>query len=345
MAQGFNNILIIKPSSLGDIITALPVLSALRKNYPHARISWLVRPEFRQLLDGHPYLDEIIIFDRKFLGKALYNIKAFTAVIALIRKLRKGNFDIAFDLQGLFRTASLAWLSGCKKRFGPENAREFAGLFYTNKTIIDEKSMHVVDYYLKMIKEAGAQDVTAEFILPNTTKAENVTKQLLIDHRAQPQNYAVFAPGSAHTDKCWPTERFAKLADLISRNFGFSIVAAGTEAESRIIEEIDDSADVNIANLAGKTNIVGLTVLLKNAKFVISNDTGPGHIAAAMQIPMVMIFGRSNPNRVFPYNRSQCAVAIDIEGRGLLPDSTDPKHDIQNVTLEMVFEKVCQQLQ
>ncbi|MHC4368638.1 MAG: glycosyltransferase family 9 protein [Planctomycetota bacterium] len=129
MSESFKNILIIKPSSLGDIVLALPALTALRKSFPDAKISWLVRPEFAALLEHHPHLDEIILFDRKFLGKAWFHPGAFGALVLLIRRLRSCKFDVVFDFQGLFRTASLAWLSGCRKRFGRAGAREFAHIF------------------------------------------------------------------------------------------------------------------------------------------------------------------------------------------------------------------------
>ena len=118
MTETYKNILIMKPSSLGDIILALPALTTLRKNFPKAKISWLVRPEFAALLENHPHLDHIIPFDRKFLGKAWHNPRALGNLVSLVRRLRADKFDVVFDFQGLFRTASLAWLSGCKKRFG-----------------------------------------------------------------------------------------------------------------------------------------------------------------------------------------------------------------------------------
>jgi serine/threonine protein kinase len=107
------NILIIKPSSLGDIVMALPALSALRKSFPEAKISWFIRPEFAPLLKNHPDLTEVILFDRKFLGKAWFNPRAMAALLSLIWRLRRSKFDAVIDLQGLFRTASLSWLSGC----------------------------------------------------------------------------------------------------------------------------------------------------------------------------------------------------------------------------------------
>lgn len=122
------NILIIKPSSLGDIVLALPALSALRRNFPDAEISWLVRPEFALLIKNHPHLNRTIFFDRRLLGKAWYHPRALAGLVALIRKLRKAKFDAVIDLQGLFRTAVFGWLSGCKKRLGMTAAREFASL-------------------------------------------------------------------------------------------------------------------------------------------------------------------------------------------------------------------------
>jgi len=103
-------------------------------------------------------------------------------------------------------------------------------------------------------------------------------------------------------------------------------------------------ANVPIANLAGQTSLTELVALLKTAKLVISNDTGPGHIAAALAAPLVMIFGRSNPARVAPYGRKHCVVAIEPDSRCLKPNSSDPKHDIREITVDDVFQKVCGQM-
>ena len=131
MSQTWTNILLVKPSALGDIVMALPALSALRRNWPQAKISWLIRPEFAPLIEGHPHLDEVILFDRRRLGKAWCDPGAFQAFTSLIRGLRRRRFDVVLDLQGLFRSAALSWLSGCPQRFGPIWRREFARFFYT----------------------------------------------------------------------------------------------------------------------------------------------------------------------------------------------------------------------
>ena len=344
MSNDLRNILIIKPSSLGDIVLALPALAALRKSFPDAQISWLIRPDFAPLLENHPHLTKVIPFDRKFLGKAWFNPYALGALLSLIRQLRRSKFDVIFDFQGLFRTASLAWLSGCKKRYGLSDSREFAHLFYTDIIEQTEACTHLVDYYLKVVKAAGAADTTVQFVLPDDRPADDFVKNLLESHNLDPDNYAVLIPGSAHPDKRWPPECFAELADRISFSFNFSIVAVGTASETDIIEKLKTLSKTIVINLAGQTSLKQLTALFRAARLVVTNDTGPGHIAAALGVPLVMIFGWSNPLRLGPYKRKDCIVAIESDKRGTARRSTNPNHDVKAITVDDVYKKVCQQL-
>lgn len=344
MSEILKNILIIKPSSLGDVVLALPALSALRKSFPDAKISWLIRPEFAPVIENHPHLNCIILFDRKFLGKAWYHPRAFGSLVSLIHRLRRRKFDAVIDLQGLFRTASLTWLSGCKKRLGMANARELARIFYTHKATQEKDCIHLVDYYLKIIRTAGASETQAQFILPQNSAAADSIKNLLTSRNIKADNYAVFVPGSARSDKCWPIERFAALADKISSQFKLSIVATGTASENSAVEKLQALTNVPITNFAGLTNLTELIALLRAAKLVVSNDTGPGHIAAALGKPLVLIFGPTNPARVAPYGRSNCIVAVEPGSRGFKADSTNPKHDIIAITVGEVYNKVCEQM-
>ncbi len=384
MSKVFKNILITKPSSLGDIVLALPALAALHSSFPDAKISWLIRPEFAPLLEGHPYLNEIIPFDRKHLAKAWYNPGAFKALLKLILKLRQGKFDVVLDFQGLFRTAILAWLSGCKNRLGPSNARELAHLFYTHKIEYNRDCIHLVDFYLKMAHAAGAECSDVKFELPVSQADTEAVKKLLTSCGVKQEQYIVFVPGSAQPDKCWPAERFAELAKNISAQCHLPIIAVGANAEETTVEKInatiqnmsviaseakqshssnkedcfvvhqrrtprnditgDNSADVTIINLAGRTKLKELVELLRGAKLVVSNDTGPGHIAAALGVPLVMLYSWSNPARIAPYGRAECMVAKEPFSRGLTIKSADPKHSVTNITVDEVFQKACEQL-
>jgi len=344
MTDNFKNILIIKPSALGDIILALPALSALRRNYPDAKISWLIRAEYAPLIENHPDLDQVILFDRKFLGKAWYNPKAFAAIISLIKQLQENSFDVIFDFQGLLRTACFSWLSGCKNRFGMANAREFSRIFYTHKIKQDEDCIHLVDYYLKIIKTSGVSDINVQFVLPHNSDVEVAVKKIIESNNVDSNEYVVFVPCSAHTDKCWPLERFAALADKITNDFKLQVVATGAAGESDIIEKLKLLSNVQITNLAGKLNLKELTALLRAARLVVSNDTGPGHIAAALGTPLVMMFGWSNPVRIAPYGRAESLLAAGMENRGIRIKSYDPAHSVEAITFEQVYKKVSEQL-
>jgi len=356
MPDSLKNILIMKPSALGDIVLALPALTALRKSFPDAKISWLVRPEFAPLLENHPHINEIITFDRKLLGKAWYHPKAFRALISLISQLRgrhiggliqpadAGKFDAVFDFQGLFRTAILAWLSGCKKRFGKANSRELAHLFYTHQIRQDSESIHLVDFYLKMVKAAGAGKLEVRFELPSNPADVDSVNKLLKSSGIESGEYVVFVPGSAHIDKCWPVERFAALVDKISSQFNLPIIAIGTDSQKSLIEKINNIAKAPVMNFAGRTSLKELVELLRAARLVVSNDTGPGHIAAALGTPLVIMYSWSNPARIAPYGRPQCMVAREPYGRGLKIKSTNPKHNVSNITVDEVFQKAKEQL-
>lgn len=345
MSDSLKNVLIIKPSSLGDIVQALPTLTALWRSFPEIQISWLVRPEFAPLIENHPHLTKIIAFDRKLLGKAWCHPRAFKALLSLFSRLREAEFDAVFDFQGLFRTASLARISGCRQRFGLSNARELSRIFYTHRVKKPDSSPHVVDYYMSLVRAAGASSTDVEFVLPTNAEAEDSVRHILRSHSITSQPYAVLVPGSAHADKCWPIDRFAELADKLSGDHHkLSIVATGSPSEAHLVESLVRSADTPVVNLAGRTSITELVALLRNAALVVSNDTGPGHIASALATPIVMIFGRSNPARVAPYKRENAVVAIDPKGRGPFPDSTNPLHDIRNITLNDVYQKAVVQL-
>jgi len=344
-AQTIQRILIIKPSALGDIVLALPALASLRASIPDARISWFIRPEYAPLLAGVSGIDEVIGFDRIFLGKWWYNPKAFAALVSLIGRLRRSKFDLVIDLQGLLRTALFAWLARCKKRFGMKPSREFAGLFYTHKIAQDADSVHLIDYYQKIVSAAGASAKICKFNLTPTSRAIDSVARLLREHGVRSDRYAVFVPGSARVSKCWPVQNFAALADEITSQFGLSIIAIGTNAEKPLLRKLKSVSNVQIADFAGLTDIPQLIALIDGAKVVVSNDTGPGHIAVALGVPVVIIFGATNPSRIRPYGRAGAVAAIEPDKRGREIESSDPRHAIEAVTVEDVFEKVTYQLQ
>ncbi|MBN1816658.1 MAG: glycosyltransferase family 9 protein [Sedimentisphaerales bacterium] len=344
MAQSkYTNILIIKPSALGDVALSLPAVSAVRKSFPDAKITWLIRPEFAPLPQRTPNVDSLLLFDRQYLGKWWRHPGSLAALGRLFHRLRASRFDLVIDLQGLFRTALFAWSTGSSRRLGLSSAREFATWFYTERIGPHPESAHVIDDYLHVVRATGGQPQSVEYGLSATEQDHEETARILAAHGVPSPSYAVLVIGSAHAVKCWPHASFAELAERIGKR-GLRLVAIGTEGERASIESLRRMSAAPIVNLAGQTPIGPLVALLEKASIVISNDTGPGHIAVAVNTPTVMIFGPTNPRRVGPYGKMDVCAAIDPQERGRVVNDYRPQYRIENVSVDLVFEKVLQQL-
>ena len=315
-------VLILKPSSLGDIVHALPVLSALRGACPRAHLSWLVRRELAPFLDCAAGLDEVILFDRKELGAWWYRPAAFGRLYTFLRTLRRGRYDLVLDLQGLLRTALFARTTGCRIRIGLQEAREGAVIFYTQTAAVPA-SPHIIDIYLEM--------AFRHFFLH---------ADLLEKEGIAPKQFAVLIPGAAHQRKCWPPDRFARAAAWLHKEAGLRVVTAGSPGERAVADQIRADAGVPAVNLSGRTSLPQLAALLGQAALVLSNDTGPAHIAAALEIPTVVIFGPTNPARLGPYQKPESIAALDPLERGRAIDSRNPKYRIENVPVDLVMEKL-----
>ncbi len=337
------NILIIKPSAMGDIVQSFPVLRTLRENFGDAKISWLVRKEFAGLFEGVSDLDEVIVFDRKYLGRWWYDPKAAKALWRFLMKLRGHNFDLAFDLQGLFRSGFFSWAGGCKRRFGMKNAREFATLFYTDSAGLPDGSFHVLDHYMELLKLSGVSRLVYRYDLFPEEGAQQRADAILSANSVS-KRFAVLITGSARPEKFWPLIKFAEIAKRLNKQFGLDIVTVGSKSEYARNEELASICECPLVNLAGRTSISELSGVLRRGSISISNDTGPGYISAALSRPTVLVFGNTNPCRVMPYGRMDMVAAVDVFGRGKAISNNDKRYNVENVTVEMVMEKVSAQL-
>ena len=162
----FRRILIIKPSSLGDVVHALPVLHGLRQRYPHARISWLISTSCMGLIEGHPELDEIIPFDRRRYGKVGRSWSVTREFTRFALDLRARQFDLVLDLQGLFRSGFFAWISGAGVRMGFTSTREFGWIFHSHRVYVPPRDMHAVDINYLFAQRLGFAETPIRFDLP-----------------------------------------------------------------------------------------------------------------------------------------------------------------------------------
>jgi lipopolysaccharide heptosyltransferase I len=294
-------ILIIKPSAIGDVVHALPVLNLLRRRWPEARVSWLVTPACAGLLEGHPQLDEVIHFERREFGRGWRSPRVAVELLRFMVGLRRRRFDLVIDLQGLFRSGWFAASTRAPRRVGPANAREGAWLFYTHRVATGPPEQHAIERYLTIAEAVGCERGPVEFHFA-VDDADRAAVAAMT-----PPRYAVLMPGANWLTKQWPVERFASLVAPLRERFGLESVVAGGPDTVALAAQIPRAVD-----LAGRTNLRQLVALLERAALVVANDSGPMHIAAALGRPLVTPFGPTNPVRTGPYRRIDSVVRVDI---------------------------------
>jgi len=312
--RDFKRILIIKPSSFGDVIHALPVLKGLRRRYPRSRISWLVSTACADLLVGHPDLDEVIPFDRKRYGRIGRSWAVTWDFVRFVSRLRARRFDLVVDLQGLFRSGFLAWATGARARLGFARTREFAWIFYSQRIDVPLPDMHAVDRYYLLAEPLGFADVPITFELPVDPEARRQVDRMLAANGVGPDGcYVLIAPGTRWETKRWPTEHFAELIRRLRSGNGVAVVLAGSPDEADLATQVASAAGVPVANLAGRTTLQQMVALVDRAAAVVMNDTGPMHLAVALHKPLVALYGPTSPRRTGPYRRAGDVVRVELD--------------------------------
>jgi len=293
-------ILIIRPSALGDICRSTPILTTLKAKYPEAKIDWMVRDTFTQAIEHHPDLNEIIPFKREQLGKQCRHFR-FGPLIKWLKTLRKNNYDMVLDCQGLARSGFFSRATGAKLRYGFKDSQELGWLFH-NKRINAPKELHSVDRMLKLAQAAGA-DISN----PNITlhAGQDELSQVVIEY---PEPYAVLAPTSAWPAKCWPIERFTQLAKELTKNKNIDrVIIVGGPGErlhcAPLLELAKDHP--KITDRVGSTSIALLMAIIARSKLTVANDSAALHMAVGFHRPLVALLGPTDPKKASPYNREQ----------------------------------------
>lgn len=337
----YQNILIIKMSSLGDVIHALPFAAALRKTFPHSRISWLVHPQFSAFVPEPPIIDEVLYFDKKAFGKMGWGDKWKT--LRETRALLRGKkFDLVIDLQGLFKSAVMAWLTGCPDRIGYCEMREGSRLV-SRPIVGDHAHDHVIERYLDVARYLGAKVDQITYPMPTLTE-EWKTIRRRFQEAGMPQGetlpYVVLVPGARWETKRWPLDHYAALA----RKFlgeGTWVVLAGGPEDASLGAEIRElvGPEPHLLDWIGQTSLRELGALIKEARFYVSGDTGPLHIATALQKPLVTIYGPTRPDRTGPYGNPQATVLVSpVSCAGCLKKHCDHWNCMGAVTPEQVYK-------
>ncbi len=333
----FKNILIIKPSSIGDIIHTLPFLKAIRKSYPASKISWLINSGLDDLIASNPYLNEVILFERKRwsgFGGIISKLKELTK---FIKEIKSRRFDAVIDLQGLFRSGIISYFSGAEYRIGFGNARELSPFFYNHKITPPSKEMHAVDRYLLIAEELGADIISEKDFTINVPKDEVKYVDSLIDKKG---HLIIINPSARWQTKRWPIKRYAELADAIYSELKIQTVLIGSKEDEDRVTELSSITNSKPINLCGKTSLLQLAALLKRADLLITNDSGPMHISTAVGTPVVALFGPTRPKRTGPYGDGHIVIQKDIPCIGCLKKSCNDLRCMEAITINDVLSAV-----
>lgn len=298
-------ILLIKPSSIGDVVHTLPTLAALRKRFPDRHITWVVEREAGGIVLGHPDVDQVLLSGRKGWQRALKNptkaAKAVQELVAFVRELRGGSYDLAIDLQGLFKSGILALLSGARYRVGFAPVREMAHRVLTH-TVPYPQGLHAVERYLSLARCLGADGDPHAFFIATSLEDETRVRGLLSQGGIQvDEPKVVLHPSARWGTKLWEEERFGRLGDLLAERLGARILLTGSEADGPTTAGVVASMRYRALNLAGRLTLKEMVVLLKQVSLMVTVDSGPMHIAAALRTPLVALFGPTDPRWTGPY--------------------------------------------
>ncbi len=304
--QDYRRILMIKPSSLGDIVHALPTLAALRRHWPQAHITWLVKRQWAGIVERAEGVDRVWPVNG-----------GLTGWLSQVPALRAAAFDLVVDLQGLFRSAAMAWLTGCSTRIGFANGREGSPLFYSIRVPVPTPEMHAVDRSLLTAAALGAPVwpvPPARFRIP--VEDREAVGQLLQRHGLASGNDWIAMNVSARwPTKRWPLERFAAVADELQREGAGRIVLIGGPGERIDADALKALMRTSPIDLTGQTDPGLLPALLEAAALLITNDSGPLHVAAAVGTPVVAMFGPTSPIRTGPYGTGHAVLTHAVPCR------------------------------
>lgn len=288
----YRQILIIKPSSLGDIVHALPTLSALRTRFPRATISWLVKREWADLLKRVEGLDRV------------WPVRGgLPGWLAQVRGLRAARFDLVVDLQGLLRSGMMARLAGAPVRIGLANAREGSPWLYTHRVGVPEADMHAIDRYLLVARALGAtvppRPVYA--LRPSIADHDRVARLRQAKGLSGDRPYIAMVVSARWPTKRWPAAFFADTADRIQQEGLGRVALIGGLEDRGVAQQVTRAMKTDAVDLVDACGVGLLPALLQTASLLVSNDSGPMHVAAAMGTPVVALFGPTSPSRTGPY--------------------------------------------
>jgi 3-deoxy-D-manno-octulosonic-acid transferase/heptosyltransferase-1 len=308
-------ILIVKLSAIGDVIHTLPALNALRRHYPMAEITWLVEETAADLVVGHRSLDRVLISRRKSWMRRLRRPgrrKALKEIIRFLAELRDTRYDIVIDFQALLKSGILVWLARGDRKIGFDRGmqhQEHSYLFLSERIPPVDMDVHALTRGLMLLDAIGISTARVDYDLPFSAPDQQRIDALLKASGVYGIRPLVAVnPVALWETKLWVNERFAQLADRMVHDFDVDVVFTGGPADRSTIAAIRQRMAVPSADLSGRTTLKMLAALYRKSRLLVTTDTGPMHLAAAVDTPVVALFGPTAPWRTGPFGRKHKVV-------------------------------------
>jgi ADP-heptose:LPS heptosyltransferase len=331
------SILVILMGSLGDLVRGLCLPGEIKRHWPGSTITWLVEPSYKSLVDYHPLIDNVIVFDRPR-GRA--------AVFDLRREMKQRHFDITLDLQRHFKSGVFSFLSRAPQRIGvhPRNAKEFNWVFNNHHIPYFSDQQPKLDHYLKFVAYMGATPSDRPDFGLSSLDASRLPERLAAQ---LPNAFIVVVMGSSWISKDWTYDGYRELLERILRRGTHGAVLVGDGSQAGPAGQLEKAMKSDrLVNFAGRTSLLELTAILKRAAVSVGPDSGPGHISAAVGTPYVALFGPTNPDRVAPFRCDRFVVQADSDCHGCYRKAcryTGP-NCMAEITADMVVPKLEQAL-
>lgn len=282
-------ILIIRTDRIGDVLLSTPVIKAMRDAFPNSHIAMMVRPYAEEIVDGNPYLDEVILFDKDRKHKGWF------AMLKFANEVRRKRFDLALILHPTNRSNLIPFLAGIPERVGYNKK---LGILLTKK-IKDLKHIgekHEIDYNLDVLRAVGIEAKDRMLYMPVKEEHEKVIDRFFVlNDLNENEGVVAFHPGASCPSKRWSAFRFGRVADELVERYKFRVVIIGGPSDVETVKQMHMAMLHAPIILSEKHSLGEVAALLKRCKIFISNDSGPVHIAVAVGTPVIAIFGRADP--------------------------------------------------
>ncbi len=308
--KNIRKILIRSTNWIGDAVMTTPAVEAIRENFPDARISVLVKPWVRDVFVANPYIDEIILYDKAHRHKGL------GGQVRLAKELAEFGFDLALLLQNAFEAAWLAYLAGIPRRAG--YGTDLRGILLTHRVHLhpETKKVHQVHYYLRMLEGLGLKvGKRPKLFLASPLDDRAWAKNLLVNHGIKDDHALIgINPGASYGPaKRWLPEHFLELTRRLVERPHVKIIIFGTDADTEVAKMVLKVAPEQVINMAGRTTLGQAIGMLAKCRVFVTNDSGLMHVAAALNVPLVAIFGSTDPVTTGPFSDRALVVHKNLD--------------------------------